>query len=220
MGNVGSGFGVAAARCGFPDGYFPLHAPLGFPNCANYKGSPEERIADLTRRGYGTDIINEWKKYYAKNPSDPLKIDYTKVGLEAINNSMSKADALAEQALIANQKGNLRTYGTFADREKMTRVYNANYVKNNIAARTTKIEAVLSNPSNIVRWENESYAKKLIELENQRIKNQKLIELENQKIEKQKPIIEPEIIPAVVATSALIPLVVIGLLLYTRKGKK
>lgn len=238
MGNIGSGFGNPQVRCGFEDGYFPAHAPLGFPNCANYKGTQSQRIADLQRRGYGTDIINEWKKYYAKNPSDPLKIDYTKVGLEAINNSMSKAEALAEQALIANQKGNLRTYGSFADRERMTRVYNANYVKNNIAARTTKIEAVLSNPSNIVRWENEAYAKKLIEIENQRIENQRLIELENQRIEeetllqiqlenqrivveKQKPIIEPEIIPAVVASSALIPLGIIAfLLINSRKGKK
>ena len=62
MGNVGSGFGVPAARCGFEDGYYPAHALLGFPNCANYKGTQAQRIADLQRRGYGTDIINAWKK--------------------------------------------------------------------------------------------------------------------------------------------------------------
>jgi len=48
-----------------------------------------------------------------------------------------------------------------------------------------------------------------IQLENQRIENQRLLEIENQKI-----------IPAVVASSALIPLAVIGLLLYTSRGKK
>ena len=64
MGNIGSGYGVPAARCGFPDGYFPDHAPLGFPNCANYKGSQSQRIADLRRRGYGTDIIDAWNKHY------------------------------------------------------------------------------------------------------------------------------------------------------------
>ena len=252
MGNIGSGFGNPNVRCGFEDGYFPAHAPLGFPNCANYKGTPEQRIADLIRRGYGSnsDVTNAWRKYYAENPSDPLKIDYTKVGLNAINNSMSKAEALAEQALIGKQKGNPRNYGTWSQRVEQDRKYNANYVKNNIAARTTKIEAVLSNPSNIVRWENEAYAKKLIEIENQRIEKQRLIELENQRIEnqrllelenqrieeerllqiqlenkrivmeKQKPIIEPEIIPAVVASSILIPLAAIGLLLYTTRSKK
>jgi hypothetical protein len=72
----------------------------------------------------------------------------------------------------------------------------------------------------IQRIENQ----RLLELENQRIEEERLlqIQLENKRIvmEKQKPIIEPEIIPAVVATSSLIPLAVIGLLLYTSKGKK
>ena len=30
MGNIGSGFGNPNVRCGFEDGYFPAHAPLGF----------------------------------------------------------------------------------------------------------------------------------------------------------------------------------------------
>ena len=242
MGNVGSGFGVSAARCGFEDGYFPLHAPLGFPNCANYKGSPEEREADLKRRGYGTDIINAWRKYYAENPDDPLKIDYTKQNSN-INNSMSKSAALAEQAAISIAAGNRRNYGTWVQRLAQDRAYQANYVKNNIAIRTETINAILSNPSNIVRWENEEYAKKLIQLENQRIESQRLIELENQRIENQgiederllqielenqriknqKSIIEikPKIIPAIVATSSLIPLGIIAfLLINSRKDKK
>ena len=70
--NIGSGFGVAAARCGFPDGYFPKHAPLGFPNCINYKGSESQRIKDLEFRGYGNDITNAWRKYYAENPNERI----------------------------------------------------------------------------------------------------------------------------------------------------
>ena len=61
MGNIGSGY---KGMCGFPDGYFPSHAPLGFPNCANYKGSQSQRIADLKKRGSGTTTIDYWNKYY------------------------------------------------------------------------------------------------------------------------------------------------------------
>ena len=61
MGNIGSGF---KGMCGFPDGYFPPHAPLGFPNCANYKGSQSQRIADLKKRGYGNDAVIYWNKWY------------------------------------------------------------------------------------------------------------------------------------------------------------
>mgnify|MGYP003627383958 CR=1 FL=1 len=49
-----------------------------------------------------------------------------------------------------------------------------------------------------------------IQLEKQKIQNE---------IKRKEIIIQPEIIPAVVATSALIPLGIIGLLLYTSKGK-
>ena len=85
--------------------------------------------------------------------------------------------------------------------------------------------------------------KERIKAENQRIENQRLMEIENkriqyeiieeekrirrinelQEIENQKLIIEiqPEIIPAVVATSSLIPLGIIAfLLINSRKGKK
>jgi hypothetical protein len=176
MGNVGSGFGVPAARCGFEDGYYPAHALLGFPNCANYKGTPDQRYADLQRRGYGTAIINAWKKYYAENPSDPNKIDYTKQDPN-INNSMSKKAALAEQAAIISAKGSLRTYGTFADRTRQTREYNANQVKHNIVARTETINAILKNPDNIERWNKEELKKqedeRLIQIQQ---------ELENQEI--------------------------------------
>ena len=61
MGNIGSGY---KGMCGFPDGYFPLHAPLGFPNCANYKGSQSQRIESLITRGYGNDTVSYWNKYY------------------------------------------------------------------------------------------------------------------------------------------------------------
>jgi hypothetical protein len=191
MGNIGSGFGVPAARCGFEDGYFPVHAPLGFPNCANYKGTPEQREADLRRRGYGTDIINAWRKYYAENPSDPLKIDYTKVGLGVINNSMSKEAALAEQALIKNQKGTHESTGSWVQRLAHSRAYNANIIEKNITIRTKAIEAVLSNPVNIKRWFLEEQA--IIDIENKKlaaieaeklaiIKKNELADLESQRL--------------------------------------
>ena len=184
MGNVGSGFGNAASRCGFEDGYYPVHAPLGFPNCANYKGTPAQRFADLQRRGYGTDIINAWKKYYAENPSDPNKIDYTKQDPK-INNSMSKKAALAEQASISSVKTNPRTYGTFADRMRMSREYAANEVKYNIVARTATINAILKNPDNIERWNKEELKKQ----EDERLIQ---VQLQNEKIEKER--LEQELI--------------------------
>jgi len=65
-GNVTSGFGNQLSRCGQPKGLFYYHTPKGFPNCANYKGTQTERIKDLERRGYGTDIISAWKEWYSK----------------------------------------------------------------------------------------------------------------------------------------------------------
>ena len=244
MSNIGSGFGNAASRCGFEDGYFPTHAPLGFPNCANYRGSPEQRITDLTKRGYGTDIINAWKKYYEENPDDPLKIDYN-VYDPSISYSMSKAAALAEKQKLDSFESWFRTQFrkgglTWSDRVRMQSAAQSKRIAENIDNRTIVIDSILSDPTNIQRWENEAYQKKQIELENQRIEEERLlqIELENQRIEeerllqiqlenqriiveKQKPIIEPEIIPAVVASSSLIPLGIIAfLLINSRKGKK
>ena len=229
MSNVGSGFGNPNVRCGFEDGYFPTHAPLGFPNCANYRGSPEQRIIDLTKRGYGTDVINAWKKYYEENPDDPLKIDYN-VYDPSISYGMSKAAALAEKEKL-NQfeswfKNQYRKSGfTWSQRVSMQSKAVSARVAQNIDNRTIVIDSILSDSANIQRWENEAYQKKQIELENQRIEEERLlqIQLENQRIvvEKQKSIIEPEIIPAVVASSSLIPLGIIAfLLINSRKGKK
>jgi hypothetical protein len=239
MGNVGSGFGNKLSRCGFEDGYFPVHAPLGFPNCANYKGSPEQRIEDLIKRGYGTDIINAWKKYYEENPDDPLKIEYN-VYDPSISYSMSKEAALAEKAKL-NQfeswfKNQYRKSGlTWSMRVSMQSKAVSARVAQNIDNRTIVIDSILSDTTNIQRWENEAFAIKQAEerlrqiqlenqrIEEQRIENKRLQEIENkrlQEIENQIPIIQPEIIPAVVTSSSLIPLAVIGLLLYTSKGKK
>jgi len=81
--------------------------------------------------------------------------------------------------------------------------------------------------------------KERIRVENQRIENQRLQEIENKRIqyeiieeekrirrinelqEIENQIIQPEIIPAVVASSSLIPLAIIAfLLINSRKGKK
>ena len=178
MGNVGSGFGVPAARCGFEDGYYPVHALMGFPNCANYKGTPAQRFADLQNRGYGTDIINAWKKYYAENPSDPNKIDYTKKDPK-INNSMSKKAALAEKAAIGSVAISNSSYGTWTQRLEISRRYAANQVKHNIPARTATINAILNNPDNIERWNKEELEKQ----ENERLIQ---VQLQNEKIEKER----------------------------------
>ena len=71
MGNIGSGL---KGMCGFPDGYFPAHAPLGFPNCANYKGSQSQRIADLKKRGYGNDAVLYWNKWY-EDQATAVRVD-------------------------------------------------------------------------------------------------------------------------------------------------
>ena len=236
MGNVGSGFGVAAARCGFEDGYFPTHAPLGFPNCANYKGTPEQRIADLTKRGYGTDIINAWKKYYEENPHDPLKIDYN-VYDPSISYGMSKEAALAEKAKLNQfeswfqsqyRKGGL----SWSQRVSMQTKAVSARVAQNIDNRTIVIDSILSDSANIQRWENEEFVIKQaeerlrqIELENKRVEEQRLQEIENQRLQElekvkltPKPI--PELKPEIVVPSILIPLAAIGLLLYTTRSKK
>ena len=63
MGNIGSGYGVKDARCGFPAGRFASNDSR-YANCANYTGSASQRIAALEYFGYGTDIINAWKNHY------------------------------------------------------------------------------------------------------------------------------------------------------------
>tara|TARA_R110000824_G_scaffold189065_1_gene370495 strand:+ start:327 stop:998 length:672 start_codon:yes stop_codon:yes gene_type:complete len=118
-----------------------------------------------------------------------------------------------------------------------------------IALREIGLKAAKINPINIERWTNEDrlveeeeerllqieLEKQRIQAENQRIENQRLMEIENKRI--QYEIIEEEkrirrinelqeienkkIIPAVVASSSLIPLAIIAfLLINSRKGKK
>ena len=244
MSNIGSGFGVAAARCGHEDGYFPTHAPLGFPNCANYKGTPEQRILDLTKRGYGTDIINAWKKYYEENPDDPLKIDYN-VYDPSISYGMSKAAALAEKQKLDSFEIWFRTQFrkdglTWSDRVRMQSAAQSKRIAENIDNRTIVIDSILSDTANIQRWENEAFVIKQaeerlrqIELENKRVEEQRLQEIENQRLQEienqrllelekvkliSKPI--PELKPEIVVPSILIPLAAIGLLLYTTRSKK
>jgi hypothetical protein len=194
MGNIGSGFGNAASRCGFPDGYFPSHAKLGFPNCANYKGTQAQRIADLQKRGYGTDIIGEWNKYYKENPTNPLKIEYN-VYPQSISYSMSKSDALAEKKKLDDFEGwfksQFRKGGlTWADRVSMQTAAQSKRVAENIENRTIVIDSILSNTTNIKRWENEELELKQanerllqIELESKRIEDQRLQDIENQRLQ-------------------------------------
>ncbi len=190
MGNVGSGFGNPNVRCGFPDGYFPLHAKLGFPNCANYKGTQAQRIADLKKRGYGTDIIGEWNKYYKENPTNPLKIEYNVID-PSISNSMSKSAALAEKAKLNSFEGwfknQFRKGGlTWSQRLNMQTAAQSKRVAENIDNRTSNIDSILSNPSNIKRWENEELVLKQANerlLEIKRIEDQRLQDIENQRLQ-------------------------------------
>ena len=103
-------------------------------------------------------------------------------------------------------------------------IVNAKQAKINMAANIAKLEKLTAG----IDKRNKDFKDEMIlkaELENQRKQNEikrketaRLLELENQKsiIE-----IQPEIIPAVVATSSLIPLGILAfLLINSRKGKK
>jgi hypothetical protein len=107
-----------------------------------------------------------------------------------------------------------------AEEEEEERLLQIELEKERIKAENQRIEN-----QRLMEIENQ----RLQEIENQRlmeIENQRLQEIENQRlqeIENQKLIIEiqPEIIPAVVASSSLIPLGIIAfLLINSRKGKK
>ena len=65
---------VVGDQCGFPSNYYPAHAPLGFPQCMNYKGTQSQRIADLKRRGSGTYQIAEWNKWY-EDQATAVRVD-------------------------------------------------------------------------------------------------------------------------------------------------
>ena len=65
---------VVGDQCGFPSDYYPAHAPLGFPQCFNYKGTQSQRIADLKRRGSGTVNIAEWNKWY-EDKATAVRVD-------------------------------------------------------------------------------------------------------------------------------------------------
>ena len=153
-----------------------------------------------------------------RNTSIMRDKDSQKAGIQFKLNSndttISKNDALSEKQRL-NQfnswyNSQFTKSGTWQQRLNKQQAAQAYRRLEDINNRIIIIDSILSNSVNIQRWENEAYQKKQIELENQRII-----------VEKQKPIIEPEIIPAVVATSSLIPLGIIAfLLINSRKGKK
>jgi hypothetical protein len=47
---------------------------LGFPDNYDYKGTQEQRIADLQRRGYGNNTIQKWNKYY-EDKATAIRVD-------------------------------------------------------------------------------------------------------------------------------------------------
>ena len=119
QGNIGSGFGNQDSRCGFPVDYYPFHKPKGFPNCANYKGTQEERIKDLRNRGAGSDQIDGWNDWYAKgsdmgvfgmsgyNPNTPLPKPEPKP--EKIYNFVIESDGKVRVIRLAGSKAGEET---------------------------------------------------------------------------------------------------------------
>ena len=166
-----------------------------------------------------------------------------------VSYNMSKELALAEKAKLDSFEGWFRTRFrkgglSWSDKHNMQSAAQAERTAQNIDSRIIMIDSILSDTANIQRWENEAYVKKQVELENQRIEEERLlqIQLENQRlqgIENQRlQVIENQrlleiqnqrlmelenqkIIPAVVASSSLIPLGIIAfLLINSRKDKK
>ena len=145
--------------------------------------------------------------------------------------SMSEIEAKEElrkvhalELILVTSKSKNYTYWSRVNKQKAA---NLLMEKENYYERREYINSVFANPVNIERWSkisNEIEEERLlqIQLENQRkqdeLKRQetaRLLELENQKI------IIPEILPSIVATSSLIPLGIIGILLInSSRGKK
>ena len=106
------------------------------------------------------------------------------MGLEAINNSISKAEALAEKQKLDDFQIWFRAQFvkkgyTWATRERMQREAHSKKIAENIDARTIKINSILSNSNNIDRWEKEELKKQ---------EDERLIQaqLENEKLEKER----------------------------------
>ena len=131
----------------------------------------------------------------------------------------------ALELILVTSKSKNYTYWSRVNKQKAA---NLLMEKENYYERREYINSVFANPVNIERWSkisNEIEEERLlqIQLENQR-KQDELKRQETSRLLENEKIIIPEIIPAVlpsiVTTSILLPLVIIGLFLYSRTGRK
>ena len=153
--------------------------------------------------------------------------------------TLSKEDALNEKNKINSFEGYFGSQfgksGTWSSRNSRQQKAQAYRRLEDIDYRKNTINSILSNPVNIERWANEEQLiqeeeeerllqiqleEKKIQDEINRKENLRLMAIEKKEIIKVSPVITPEIIPTVVATSSLLPLGIIALLLYSRTGKK
>ena len=94
-----------------------------------------------------------------------------------ISNSMSKSDALAEKAELVKfmswWNSQFSKSGTWASRLSRQQEAQAQYKSKDVVNRMKTIDSILSNPSNISRWNEEEKAEQKrildIELEKQRV---------------------------------------------------
>ena len=162
--------------------------------------------------------------------------------------TLSKEDALREKSRIDDfgsyYGSQFRNFGTWSDRNSRQQKAIAYRRLEDIGNRKNIINSILENPVNIARWANEERLiqeeeeERLlqIELERKRIQDEikrkeklRLMDIENQRIlDEQKiiipkiiPAIDPAVLPSIVATSSLIPLGVLAILLInSSRGKK
>jgi|TARA_R110002096_G_scaffold403257_1_gene600796 hypothetical protein len=142
--------------------------------------------------------------------------------------SMSEIEAKEElrkvhalELILVTSKSKNYTYWSRVNKQKAA---NLLMEKENYYERREYINSVFANPVNIERWSkisNEIEEERLlqIQLENQR-KQDELKRQETSRLLENEKIIIPAVLPSIVTTSILLPLVIIGLFLYSRTGRK
>lgn len=149
------------------------------------------------------------------------------------NKTITKRQAQAEKAFLISVDSIYPKFRTHPQENKP--LPDGTPFRATWAQRWGDINFILSNPENIKRWEieepkivameaaflKELQQKELEEKEENRLAKQLEEKVKQNEIKRNQIILKPEIIPAVVAISSLIPLAIIGfLLINSRKGKK
>ena len=141
--------------------------------------------------------------------------------------NLSKVEILKEKAILDGIDSKITWFvsgGFWSKKEGAFRAarFRKEQGGNNLVTRRNLNDSILFDPRNITRWELEMIDKdRILQIQLDEEERILQIQLEKQRIENQKSKIIPEIIPAVVATSSLIPLGIIAiLLLNSSRGKK